>query len=243
MKRTKSTFLALVLLSPMAANAVPLFFDVDNLSDILSISVNESGVLGEDWVEVISGGIIPTFTIQETAAHIVTVSFDSGRTDEFQMVLNPAAQPILPILFTNASFSALSGTESALYSIDNNSLLFTGSELLEDFFFSIYDPDRYRLTETDGVFYDFRQGVGLQHIVDPLGQQLVFGTGGVLFTSVTGDVFTSLDGFTLLDRQGNLVSYGDVVSEPPVTVPEPGTLALFGIGLFGMGMSRRKKKI
>ena len=33
---------------------------------------------------------------------------------------------------------------------------------------------------------------------------------------------------------------GDVVD--PTSVPEPGTLALFGIGLFGMGLARRSKK-
>jgi hypothetical protein len=31
------------------------------------------------------------------------------------------------------------------------------------------------------------------------------------------------------------------VVEPPVSVPEPGTLALLGIGLFGMGLARRRK--
>jgi len=33
-----------------------------------------------------------------------------------------------------------------------------------------------------------------------------------------------------------------VVNIGPVSVPEPGTLALFGIGLFGVGLTRRRKK-
>lgn len=49
---------------------------------------------------------------------------------------------------------------------------------------------------------------------------------------------------------GAFVSIDDLVitpvmvkEEPPVGVPEPGTLALFGFGLLGMGFARRKKNI
>ena len=59
------------------------------------------------------------------------------------------------------------------------------------------------------------------------------------------------DGYSLVAP--NILRVGMFVSEPgdwirvitssSVAVPEPGTLALFGIGLAAMGLARRKKKV
>jgi hypothetical protein len=84
---------------------------------------------------------------------------------------------------------------------------------------------------------------------------LADGTGGVvdfehftlpaLFTNVSSIVFTGLrfegrDGGVAIDNLE--VEVGGVVSPPDSThVPEPGTLALLGMGLLGMGAARRRK--
>lgn len=82
------------------------------------------------------------------------------------------------------------------------------------------------------------------------------GTGGVvdfehftlpaLFTNVSSIVFTGMrfegrDGGFAIDNLD--VETGGVVVTPPDSthVPEPGTLALLGMGLLGMGAARRRK--
>jgi len=61
--------------------------------------------------------------------------------------------------------------------------------------------------------------------------------------------FTALPaGFQVVSRDANgrIMSMAGVVNVGDggfIPVPEPGTLALFGIGIFGMGLSRRKRKV
>jgi len=67
--------------------------------------------------------------------------------------------------------------------------------------------------------------------------------------------FWSFDGLWLLDDDHINITSDSILhatavrsfdvddDDDVVTVPEPGTLALFGIGLLGMGLSRRRKKV
>ena len=67
-------------------------------------------------------------------------------------------------------------------------------------------------------------------------------TGGGFFGFVdTDSSFTSVSYDTLTG--GNYSLFDNVTYGTATSVPEPGTLALFGIGLAGMGFMRRRKKV
>ena len=59
-----------------------------------------------------------------------------------------------------------------------------------------------------------------------------------------GNVFLGISWFSLQCASSDCqFTVDNIVYTPSVGVPEPGTLALLGIGLFGMGLARRRRKV
>ncbi len=49
-------------------------------------------------------------------------------------------------------------------------------------------------------------------------------------------------GVTTVEHQANHLPFGITISTQPLQIPEPGILALLGIGLFGAGLAQRRRK-
>jgi RHS repeat-associated protein len=189
---------------------------------IKDVEISESGVMGQDWAQTSSGGWFPRYYLQETKPHYVTVTYPDGRTDEFNMVVNPSSQLLIPILYTTASFSPKSGTFSSLVSLTDNDLISGGLGLvvLYDYGFNIYNPDRYQLTAVDGAVYIINQQTGLESIKDTNGNTITFGLGGIIHSTGKSVTFTrDAQGriTTITDPMGNTIKYeydyyGDLVS-------------------------------
>ena len=77
------------------------------------------------------------------------------------------------------------------------------------------------------------------------GNVLTIKNGATGYQSISLDIFSSgvaTLGFSLIESAGVTPESGLLIDNVRLTkIPEPGTLALFGIGLIGMGLSRRKK--
>jgi len=195
MKRTKSTFLALIgiLLSPMAANADLITIDFES---------DTAGSKGSPFVSVDSA--------------LLTFS------DTNLSVGNYGAQSIGKGLATFGSNLGLTMTFATI--VDSLSMAFGNDD-------PGFAEDRAVLTAFLGAT-QVGQSTIIYNKNDAADQTISF----------TGANFDSAH-LIYLDSNLNAVSaLAEVVDNVQFnTVPEPGTLALLGIGLFGMGIARRKK--
>ena len=192
-----------------------------------AVELYESVTLGTEWEQKTSGESFPAYTLEPTRPHFVVVRFPDGRVETFDLVVNPESQQLVPLTFTNAAFQADTTTISSLLSLDNNNnLLFSngggiGPLTLLNPDASLYDPDRYQLTDTNGMVYIIQQPTGLESITDRNGNTVTFGPDGIIHSAGKSVTFTrDAQGrliTTITDPLGNTLRYtydfyGDLVS-------------------------------
>ena len=200
MKITKSTFLALVLLSPMAANADVLTFD--SLGDGMEGNSRWDTIYDTSEVDVQLVGSV--------------CSWEHGFGD-----LTGGAYACNRSGFVIIDFFALS--DSTVY--------------VDSFDWANWQGNGY---ETGWAIYDLADGLAHDGYLN--GEENVYLANSSTSHETVNLGYGSTTGLRLqidpdiFDNGIDNVTFRSVSS-----VSEPGTLALFGIGLFGMGLARRRK--
>ena len=164
------------------------------------LTLSASRIMGEAWNGVRSGGWLPTYSIQESADHKVSVTLPDGSIHRFYMRPDPQSQQVYPIAWLNgADFIAYPGTTSTLTPNEEpayasggypGSLVLYDSSLVE-----IYNPTAYTLNLEDGRKLTFNQSGGelsyaLGKIQDASGNAVTISNSGISHTSGASVSFT-----------------------------------------------------
>ena len=204
-------------------------FGVGWTLDLKTISLSTSVALGDQWNESSSGGAFPNYCINATQPHVVTVSLTDGTTYEFQPMLNPQCQRLVPLqdVPITITFMPTGNTppNAALAIAGNNQPTVMGAVpgpvTLDDLTtLATFDPDQYTLTLPDGRVALISRQFGLQSLTDLNSNKLTVTSTGITHSSGKSVTFTR-DGQNritqITDPNGNHLLYaysatGDLVS-------------------------------
>ena len=179
--------------------------------DIQNVKLDENRTPGEGWPQAKSGGAFGSYCITGETEHYVSVNLPDGRTEEFDLTLNPNCQRLSPVEQTSVSFTPRPGTTSALRLKDSKLLLVVYGQLIDPDTVLPYDPQGYILTDKDGMVYDLDQNYGIRSATDPNGNTITYTKDGVNHSAGTGVTFVRDGKGRIAQVKGpdsSMVSYG-----------------------------------
>ncbi|MGB2985952.1 MAG: putative Ig domain-containing protein, partial [Phycisphaerae bacterium] len=197
---------------------------------VASLEIQESKVVGEDWVQYVYGGFFPSYSLQPLGSHAVSITWPDGRVESFEPYVNPSYSVLFPIMWiSSVGFTPVPPATSTLTPIGNWPDFFDGGfgvgDLIDFFGYGAYDPTGYVLTTDDGTVYTFAGGwdsrtAKLQSVKDPNGNTIQFTSSGIIHSAGKSVLFAR-DGqgriTQITDPMGNTIEYvydgrGDLVS-------------------------------
>ncbi len=135
------------------------------------------------------------------------MTLPNGRTETFDLLVNPSSSPLVPFTTLQAAFIARPGTLGSLQSLDNVNLLIADPQpgpvtLLDDTTLNTFNPDRFLYTALNGTQYVVTRTHGVESVTDTNGNRVTVSAAGI--TSSAGPSIT----FTR-DAQGRITAMTD----------------------------------
>ncbi|HEV2706799.1 MAG TPA: RHS repeat-associated core domain-containing protein [Pyrinomonadaceae bacterium] len=182
-------------------------FGVGWTLDVRNMRLQESGDLGAGWRGTFSSGFLPSYCIEPTRPHSVSITLPSNEVLRFEAVVGPQCSLLYPLSETTISYRALPGTNARLAPVGDATVFvnanFPGdAELLDYSTFDEKDFDQYRLTLPNGAEFIIDQRAGLRQATDASGNRLTIDSNGITHSSGKRIAFTR-------DAQGRITRITD----------------------------------
>ncbi len=149
-----------------------------------SVQIQQSGTMGANWEQVeYSGGFLETFLLQETASHLITITFPGDQVYSFEATLDANFNEVLPIEGGTVVYNPLPGTQATLTATGDNYVDLSETTGAVTFLMSdgitTYDPYEFQLTTRDGRVFLISTNSGLESITDLNGNVISFDASGI----------------------------------------------------------------
>jgi YD repeat-containing protein len=181
---------------------------------IKNVRLEKSAPIGRFWQQSMTGGIIPKYCIEQSKAHLVTITFADGRVYKFATTLTPQCQNVAPLTGTTVTYvlqPGSAGTAGAtLTAVGDNSVIVDGpSEGSVNLVTTngLYNPRVFELTLAEGMKFVIEQEVGVRSMTDLNGNTLTINSNGIVHSSGKSISFVR-------DAQGRITQIIDPAGNP-----------------------------
>jgi RHS repeat-associated protein len=162
---------------------------------IKNLRLEKNAVLGLKWYQTRSVTFIPTYCVEPTRPHIVSVTTPDGKVQKFEAGLAVRCQQAANITGGNVVFTPQAGAQGKLEVIGSNEVAVAGSvpgpvELIGFDGNGIFDRTSYKYTAKDGTEFIMDQLGGLQSVKDTNNNTLTISSSGITHSSGTSIAFT-----------------------------------------------------
>ncbi len=174
---------------------------------IKNVRLEKNGVLGLRWQQTSNGAFIPTYCINATRPHIVTVTMPDGMVEKFEAKTERECQQGAPITDTRLIFRPQAGTQGKLETTTPSDVRVAGSvpgqvELIGYDGQGIFNSARFKYISKEGTEFIIDQLGGLQSVRDLNNNTLTVSASGITHSSGKSISFGR-------DSQGRIASVTD----------------------------------
>jgi hypothetical protein len=130
-----------------------------------------------------------TVCIRPIGQRMVAVTLPEGKVERFTVGMSPECVFGSVPDMVDATFTPMPGTASTLTALSNGGLLVQGNTIYDGSTGEAYNPKQFQLTTQEGFVYTLDDAFGIENVIDPWGNALIYSRDGIRHSNGQGIAF------------------------------------------------------